>query len=230
VAGTCLEATGSAAPLCVCGLAAEAKIARAAGFSAVVGAGNRSRTTALVENAAQRPNCFVSFGIAGALAPNLRAGDVVVSAEVVSGDQRWRAAEPFCRCIAAFALDIAARQGSVLGSATILATAAEKRRAWSETGALAVDLESDVVARIAASAGIPFVVMRAIADTAKRELPPAALIPLAEDGTPDLARVLASVLRRPRQIVALIGLARDTRTAMSALPGPARALRQRVAG
>ncbi len=58
----------------------------------------------------------------------------------------------------------------------------------------------------------------------RRELPPAALIPLADDGTPNLARVLACVLRRPRQVSALIGLARETRIALSALAGAAPAL------
>jgi hypothetical protein len=56
-------------------------------------------------------------------------------------------------------------------------------------------------------------------------LPPAALIPLAEDGTPAFARVFQEVLRRPRQIAALFGLARETRQALIALAGPARALR-----
>ncbi|MGH7114388.1 MAG: hypothetical protein ACREE9_07820 [Stellaceae bacterium] len=210
--------------LCTSGLAAEAKIARAAGYSVVVGAGHRGRTAALVEDAVRRANCLVSFGIAGALAPDLRAGDVVISTEVVAGDRRWRAPEPFRGRVAELARGIDARDGPVLGAAAILATTAEKRRAWSETGALAVDLESDVVARIAASAGIPFVVIRTIADTALRELPPAALIPLAEDGTPQLAQVLGSVLRRPRQFAALVGLARETRTALSALAGPAHAL------
>ena len=58
---------------------------------------------------------------------------------------------------------------------------------------------------------------------------PAALIPLAEDGTPNLALVLASVLRRPRQVGALFGLARETRAALLALALPARALRGLVA-
>jgi len=52
------EATVSAEALCICGLAAEAKIARAAGFSVVIGAGNRSRTAALVESAVGRANCL----------------------------------------------------------------------------------------------------------------------------------------------------------------------------
>ncbi len=224
------QATGLAATLCVCGLAAEASIARAAGFAAIVGAGDRIRTAALVENAigvenaVGRASCLVSFGIAGALSPELRSGDVIVSTTVIASGRSWRAPEPFARRVADLAGRIGALEGAVLGTPGILATAAEKRRAWSETGALAVDLESDLVARIASAAGILFVVVRTIADAASRELPPAALIPLADDGTPNLGRVLACVLRRPRQVPALIGLARETRIALSALAGTARAL------
>jgi hopanoid-associated phosphorylase len=215
--------------LCTSGLAAEARIARAAGFRVVIGAGDRERTAALVEDAVQQANCLLSFGIAGALAPDLRAGDVVISAEVVSDGCRWQADERFQARVADLAREIGAYQGPVLGASAILATEADKTRARRETGALAVDLESDVVARIASQAGIPFIVVRAIADTACRELPPAALIPLSEAGTPKLARVLGSVLRRPRQIRSLIRLARETRTALLALAGPAHALRGLVA-
>jgi hypothetical protein len=41
--------------------------------------------------------------------------------------------------------------------------------------------------------------------------------------------VLASVLRQPRQVAALIGVARETRTALAALVLPARALHGLVA-
>jgi adenosylhomocysteine nucleosidase len=224
-----VEATGSAAALCICGLAAEAKIARAAGFSVVVGAGNRSHTAALVESAVRRANCLISFGIAGALAPELRAGDVIISTEVIAVNKRWWAEKQFRDHIADLARGTGALEGPVFGAQAILATAAQKSRAWSETGALAADLESDVVARIATSAGIPFVVLRSIADVAGRELPPAALIPLSENGTPKLARVLASVLRQPRQFASLVGLAHETRTALLALAGPARALHRLMA-
>lgn len=216
--------------LCASGLAVEAKIARHAGFSVVIGAGDRQRTAALVESAAQGANCLMSFGIAGALAPDLRTGDVVMSAEVFSEDGcYWRADDQFRDRVASLAQQIPAFRGPVLGARAILATEADKSRAWREKGALAVDLESDVVARIASQAGIPFLVVRTIADTVYRELPPAALIPLSEAGTPNLLSVLCSVLRRPRQIGTLIGLAWETRMALSALPGPASALRGLVA-
>jgi hopanoid-associated phosphorylase len=211
--------------LCTSGLAAEARIARAAGFPVVIGAGDRERTAALVERAVKGANCLVSFGIAGALAPDLQAGDLVVSAEVLADGDRWRADERFQTLVSNLARDIGARRGQIFGARAILATKEEKNHAWRATGALAVDLESDVVARIASQAGIPFLVTRTIADTLYRELPAAALIPLSEAGTPDLARVLGSVIRRPRQIGTLVRLAMETRMALLALAGPAHALR-----
>jgi hopanoid-associated phosphorylase len=216
--------SAATAVLCTSGLAAEARIARLAGFSVLVGAGDRDRTAALVEGAAKQADCLVSFGIAGGLAPKLRAGDIVISTEVLSDGACWRGSEPFRTRVAGLAAEIGAKDGPVLGTSRIMATTDEKRWSWAQTGALAVDLESDVVARVAASRGIPFVVVRTIADSADRALPPAALIPLADNGTPRLTRVLASVLRRPRQFAALFGLARETRAALAALVVPARAL------
>ncbi|HEV2335120.1 MAG TPA: hypothetical protein VGS13_06465 [Stellaceae bacterium] len=215
--------------LCTSGLAAEAQIARAAGFEVIVGAGDPRRTTALVEAAVRHAKCLISFGIAGGLAPHLRPGDVVLSAEVVAEDCRWRPHQAFHRQVSDLARRIGAAEGPVYGARTILSTEAGKAQAWRDTGALAVDLESAIVARAADAAGIPFVVLRTIADPATRQLPSAALVPLAHDGTPALIRVLGAVLRRPQQIGALFCLARETRRALSALTGPARALREAFA-
>ena len=211
--------------LCTSGLAAEAEIARAAGFSVVLGAGDRDRTTALVAEAAAQTDCLVSFGIAGGLAPELKAGTVIVSGEVISEQCCWASQPRYRPQLTEFAHSIAAVEGPVFGASSILATKAEKKRAWSMTRSLAVDLESEIVARIAATLGIPFIVLRAIADTAHRDLPPASLVPLSVDGTPRLSRVCGSVLRRPFQLAEMFGLAREAKRALSALSGPARALR-----
>ncbi len=216
--------------LCTTGLEAEAKIARRAGLSAVVGAGNHRRTVAIVEEAATRAKCLVSFGIAGALAPSLKPGDIVLSTEVIDDDRSWLSSERLRPQISDLALELGAFEGPVLGAQLVIATKADKRRAWQQTGAIAVDLESIVVARAAAALGIPFVVLRAIADPASRELPPAALVPLADDGRPALAQVLASVVRRPQQLPTLLGVAREARQALAALVGPAHALNRMLAG
>jgi hopanoid-associated phosphorylase len=215
--------------LCTSGLAAEARVARAAGFPVIVGAGDPLRTAALVAAAAEQARCLVSFGVAGGLAPHLRPGDVILSGEVVGDEQCWRPHQAFQQQVTAWARHMGAFEGPVLGARDILSTEINKAKAWRETGALAVDLESAIVARTAESVGIPFLVLRTIADPATRQLPPAALIPLAENGTPNLLRVLASVARRPRQVAALFGLARETRAALAALAAPARALHGFVA-
>src|SRR5579864_3042478 len=211
--------------LCTTGLEAEAKIARRAGFAAVVGGGNHRRTVQVVEEAGSQAECLLSFGIAGALSPDLKPGDVVLSTEVIDEDRRWVTGESLRARLSELVEEIGAIEGPVLGARMVLATATDKRRAWQETGAIAVDLESVVVARAAAALGIPFLVLRAIADPATRVLPPAALVPLSAAGKPQVGQVLASVMRRPQQLPSLLGVAREARQALAALLAPAHALR-----
>src|SRR5262249_15292137 len=135
--------------LCTSGLKVEARIAQAAGFSVVVGARDRDRTAALVAAAAAKTDCLGSFGIAGGLSPGFKAGTVVVSGEVVSEGCHW-AIEPAIRQqLSQFARSIGAVEGRVLGARSILASQTEKQSAWTATRALAVDLESEIVARTA---------------------------------------------------------------------------------
>jgi hopanoid-associated phosphorylase len=215
--------------LCTTGLAAEAKIARRAGLAAVVGGGDHRRTVQVVEEAGPQVECLVSFGIAGALKPGLKPGDIVLSTEVIDEDRSWVTGESLRARIPELLRQIGAIEGPVLGAQMILATEADKRRAWEETGAIAVDLESVVVARAAAALGIPFLVLRAIADPATRALPPAALVPLNAEGKPQVGQVLASVMRRPHQLPSLFGVAREARQALAALVEPAHALRRALA-
>ena len=174
----------------------------------------------LVEERGRAGDCLVSFGIAGGLAPELRAGDVVLSTEVLSDRRsRWQPDERLPRsCRRAGGRDRRYRRAGAWRRADVLATEADKRRAWPETGALAVDLESAVVARIAARAGIPFLVAArdrrpGVRATCRRRR--WSRSPRTERRK--LVQVLASVLRRPQQLAALFGLARETRPALAAL-------------
>ncbi len=156
---------------------------------------------------------LVSFGLAGGLDPALRPGDLVIADRVLVGGDSFVAATAWPGCGGA--------AGSVLASDTVVAEAAEKRRLWQATGAVAVDMESGAVARAAEAAGVPFCVVRAICDPAWRSLPPAALVALDAAGGVGLWRVLGSVLRRPGQVGALLALGRDAaaaRRSLGALP------------
>jgi len=213
----------------VTGLAAEAKIARQLGMTVAVagGGGRQGSERALSELRRAGVTGIVSFGIAGALAPGLESGALVIPDAVVADDgssvpvdMDWQG-----RLIdAAGARHFAVTLGGILGADAIAATAAEKAALFIATAAIAVDLESLYVALAARRARLPFVVVRTIADGADRDLPPAALLPLKADGRPSLGAVLGSVARSPGQIPALMSVARETAAAMRALRRVAQAL------
>jgi hypothetical protein len=105
----------------------------------------------------------------------------------------------------------------VAGVNAPLADAAGKTALFAATGAAAVDMESAIVARAAQRHGLPFAILRVIADPAHRPLPSAALVAMREDGEVDLPAVLDVLIRDPRQLPALIRLALDSGSAFSAL-------------
>ncbi|HEV8014336.1 MAG TPA: hypothetical protein VGP48_02325 [Stellaceae bacterium] len=205
----------------VTGLEAEARIARRAGLAAQASGGVAAQTTALAEALLRDgAEALVSFGIAGALAPSLRPGDLLLPCAVIDENGARYAVDAARQARAAQALrsaGIKLEEGDLLGAAAAAASPARKDALFQATHAVAIDLESQLVARAAQRAGKPFLVLRAIADSAAQALPPAAVNGLAPSGKPALGRVLLSIARDPRQIPALIRLAGDTRRALDAL-------------
>lgn len=190
----------------VVGMEAEARIARRSGLGVALPGG---AARLLAEGA----DGLVSFGIAGGLAPGLAPGTLVIASEVVleDGSRLPAGLPPGCTA------PKGALRAPVAGMSEIVPGAAAKRDLHGRTGAAAVDLESGGVARLCADAGVPFAVIRAIADPAERELPPAALVGLGPGGRVAPGPVLASVAARPGQIPALVRVALDTRRALRVL-------------
>lgn len=204
--------------IAVTGLRAEAVIARKAGFSVLCAGGNPAYTEAMLAQAvgSGKASGLLSFGIAGGLAPGLVPGSLVAASAVIASDGARHPVDAIWHARLRNHLGEVA-EGAVFGADAIVTTAIEKAAIHARAGALAVDLESAVVARAAARAGLPFMVIRAVADPAERGLPAAAGIALTADGRPDLRAIFHSVLMEPGQIGALIRLARDTRRALGAL-------------
>ena len=74
------------------------------------------------------------------------------------------------------------------------------------------------VAHCGANAAVKsLVASRVIIDPADRALPPAALVGLRSDGTPDVGAVFRSVLQQPSQLPALLRIALDAKIAGAAL-------------
>jgi adenosylhomocysteine nucleosidase len=216
-------------PAAVTGLAAEAKVARRGGLIAQPSGGVAAQTTAIAESLLRDgAEALISFGIAGALAPSLAPGDLLVPRAVIDDrgvrfavDDTWRT--QIVDALRGAGLQAEGRD--LLGTSEAAASPARKAEFHRVTGAVAVDLESHLVAAVAARAGKPFLVLRAVSDSAVQVLPDAAVHGLAPSGKPALGRVLLSVARDPRQIPALIRLASDTRCALDALGSALRVIK-----
>jgi adenosylhomocysteine nucleosidase len=204
----------------VVGLKAEAALLRGAGFMVAIGGGAPAGAADAARRlVAQGAEALVSFGLAGGLNPALRAGDLLVPATVIEDGAVYQCAPELLAWLGGPAA------GPMLAGSEIAATATQKSALFGATRADAVDLESGAVARIAAAAGLPFAVLRAVTDVAGCDLPPAALAALDQAGAIGLARVIASVLRAPGQIPALLQLARDAGRARRSLQAHLRGLR-----
>jgi len=195
----------------VTGLTAEARIAHPLG-DVQAGGGTPSGAERSAENLVARgATALLSFGLAGGLDPALKPGDIVVPLAVVEHGVTYRTDPALSDTIGGWF------GGLLVATDSVVVTAAEKSALWRSGMACAVDLESGAVARVAARNGIPFAVLRAICDPAKRDLPPAALAALDQRGAIGIWRVAGSIIRRPGQIPALIRLGRDAAAARDAL-------------
>ncbi|GAB4353262.1 MAG: purine phosphorylase [Kiloniellaceae bacterium] len=223
--------TGAARTLgVVTGLASEAVVA-----NALLGGGEAPVAIACAGASAERARqhaqqlveggvaALMSFGIAGAVDPALNSGDLVIADDVLldefgncdhfTCDRAWVAA-------LRAALDAARvphHGGLLIGSQRLWRDPADKQAIHEITEAVAVDMESAAVAAVAAEAGLPFLAVRAVADTARDCLPALAENAVKPDGMPAVGRAVAGLIRRPWDLPAMLKLARQSELALARL-------------
>lgn len=115
---------------------------------------------------------LIMLGVAGGLTPDLEAGAVVVARQVLDGqavvpppDEDW---------VEATVASTVATEGTVVSATRIASDAAEKKEIWRRSagkGSGVVDLESAAIARAATARRLPYLVIRAVSDTADESLP-----------------------------------------------------------
>ena len=162
---------------------------------------------------------LLSIGMAGGLAPGLEPGSVVVPDDVIAPggerfetDKAWRE-----RLRAALGQSMEVSAAPLLGSDGLVASPEAKKNLNRDTDAVAVDMESHAVAQAAGEGGIPFLVLRVIADPAGRAVPEWIVRGVGAGGAPGPGRLLAGLLLRPWDVGTVIGLAGDSRKALRVL-------------
>jgi hopanoid-associated phosphorylase len=199
----------------VVGLAFEARIAAGPGVQVICSGDGRNLASSL--GAAVRDGCggLVSFGVAGGLHPDLQPGDCIVASAILSGSSRMSTDARWSQNL----IDTVpnAVLGVLAGVRTPVATAEAKRALHQKTGAAAVDMESHIVASVAAKHAIPMAAIRVITDPAGRALPQSAIGAMRPDGTTDLAAMARLLAKNPWELPKILRTALDARAAVAAL-------------
>jgi adenosylhomocysteine nucleosidase len=200
----------------VTGLLAEARWAGQTPDRVIAGGGDPARLETEISRAlSQGAGAVLSFGLAAGLEPGRLPGTLVIPDEIVGAAGRYATDPQWTRRLRAALTEADAQP--VAGVDSPLIRRADKAFLHSATGAVAADMESHIAARLAARARRPFAALRAISDPAERDVPPAAVVGMRCDGRVNLAAVLGSLLRNPRQVSDLTRVAADVRTAMQVL-------------
>jgi hypothetical protein len=141
-----------------------------------------------------RDRCWM-VGLAGALDPRLKVGDVVIDADPATALQL---------------ADATLRRGRIHTSRRLIGSPAEKQALFARTGALAVDMEQEIVKVALTPLGVSVIGIRAISDAANTSLDPALPNLVDPIGRPRYGALAAALLRRPNLLRSLIPLGRDT--------------------
>jgi adenosylhomocysteine nucleosidase len=179
----------------------------------------RSLRAKLVEVADLRPRLVISWGICGGLDSRLLPGDIILGVEVVSAEGSIRTDEAVTSSLKRRLIDAGARivvERLAAADAPVL-TVGAKAELHRATGAAAVDMESLTAGRFALERGIPFAILRAVADPADRDLPPLILEAVDSEGRIKITAVIAGLIRSPGEFRGLCAAARDSKAAFRAL-------------
>ena len=181
-----------------------------------VGADNAQKATQKL--IAQGAEQLISWGCAGALAPELIAGELIIPTSIQTHTgQNLPINSQWHKKITASLGQQKYSSGILLESLHIVASAVEKSALYSSTQALATDMESAVVARIAQQANLPFMAIRSIVDDASFDLPHAIQYAMRDNGQVAIPKIITYLIYHPTEIPRLIQLGRHFKAASKTL-------------
>lgn len=167
-----------------------------------------------------KPSGLLSIGYAGALSPDLKRGDIVLSS--FARTQNFEGPRPTDLALSERLLGVADEShehhvyvSPLYTADKIVARHEEKRRIFEQTGSKIVDMESFAVYTEAKARGIPFLGIHAITDTAEEDIPALEIINpfLISNSIWRYPKIFLDIITHPRFIVDLTILNHDAKVA-----------------
>ncbi|MDD5580166.1 MAG: phosphorylase [Methylobacter sp.] len=152
---------------------------------------------------------LISWGCAAALSPLLKPGDltlaeILIDAECVRIDINSLWHNSTKNLLSEF---VVVHTGHLAESKSLVSSSKDKKQLQSKTGAIALDMESIAVAKVATQHKLSFLAIRAIADPVTMSLPKAVDQSLNDQGEVLLGKLLLFTLLHPAELPGLIKLA-----------------------
>jgi len=167
------------------------------------------------------PELVLTCGFAGGLNPDLKLCDVVFEISRSRGDETQikRERQPETPHVVSYEKLVAAgaKPAKFFCADRIVITAAEKKKLRDETGADAVEMESEAVHAVCRERGIPCATVRVISDTANEDLPLDFNRLAKPDKSLDYGKLLWAIAKSPAKTGALMKLQKRTRFAAERL-------------
>ena len=150
---------------------------------------------------------LISWGCAAALAPELRPGDLVLADSLCSEQQEQL---PLSSSWLQFTHQHLSALTPLLGllaeSSTLVARSEDKKIRYQQSSAIALDMESIAIAKIARQNNLPMLVIRCIADPVTMSLPNAVAHAMNTEGDVALGKLLSHLFLHPSELPNLIKL------------------------
>jgi nucleoside phosphorylase len=154
-------------------------------------------------------DCLISAGFAGALTDQLHAGDLLFAENfsTVSLSQSPKSLS-----------SLSIHTGNLLTVRSIIDSIEERQKIAHTTGAAAIDMETEFIARACAEHGIPLISLRAISDTPRERFPaPANVLFDMERQRTNAMKLSLHLLGHPTAIPGLIAFAKKIAQAKETL-------------
>jgi adenosylhomocysteine nucleosidase len=173
--------------------------------------------------ATNSPELVLTCGFAGGLNPDLKPGEVVFETESFfsrsRGDETRTKQNIETPHVVSYNKFVAAgaKPVKLLCADRIATTVAEKKKLRAETGADAVEMESEAIHVVCRERGIPCATVRVISDAANEDLPLDFNQLSKPDMSLDYGKLAWAIARSPGKINALLRLQKQTRFAAERL-------------
>lgn len=149
---------------------------------------------------------LLSWGFAGGLNKAFNSGDIILASSVHNGETDIHISSDWLSEQIPKEISNDWKQGRLLSNMHMLSSPEEKQLWQKKTDSSVVDMESYAVKELALENGLPFAAIRFVIDTANMSLPKVVIEHTDNFGKPNIFKLIAACVSKPKTIKELIQL------------------------